>query len=133
MTRRSGRAEHQGFAHVGNLVPGIDVTNDPLMQVRLFSYVDTQLTRLDGPNFSQIPINRAHAPVNDMLRDGFHQDAIHAGIAPYRTNSLDGGNPSVTPPEHNPFIEAPVLVQEARQVRENPVSFEDHYSKVRQF
>ena len=51
---------------LGNLVPGIDVTNDSLLQGRLFSYVDTQLTRLGGPNFSQIPINRPHAPVNDM-------------------------------------------------------------------
>src|SRR6185312_479572 len=79
--------------HLGNLPPGIDVTNDPLLQARLFSYVDTQLTRLAGPNFSQIPINRPHAAVNDMLRDGFHQHAVHAGVAPYRPNSLDGGNP----------------------------------------
>ncbi len=79
--------------HVGNLVPGIDVTDDPLLQARLFSYVDTQLTRLGGPNFHQIPINRPHAPVNDMLRDGFHQDAVHGGVAPYRPNSLDGGCP----------------------------------------
>ncbi|WP_299542660.1 catalase, partial [uncultured Streptomyces sp.] len=50
--------------HLGNLVPGIDVTNDPLLQGRLFSYVDTQLTRLGGPNFPQLPINRTHAPVN---------------------------------------------------------------------
>ena len=67
--------------HVGNLVPGIDVTNDPLLQARLFSYIDTQLTRLGGPNFHQLPINRPHAPVNDMLRDGFHQSAVHGGGA----------------------------------------------------
>ena len=79
--------------HVGHLVPGIDVTDDPLLQARLFSYLDTQLTRLGGPNFAQIPINRPHAPVNDMLRDGFHQHAVHAGVAPYRPNSLDGGCP----------------------------------------
>ncbi len=78
---------------MGNLVPGIDVTNDPLLQARLFSYVDTQLTRLGGPNFNQIPINRPQAPVNDMLRDGFHQHAVHSGVAPYRPNSLDGGCP----------------------------------------
>ena len=73
-----------------NLVPGIDVTNDPLLQGRLFSYLDTQLTRLGGPNWNQLPINRPHAPVNDMLRDGFHQSAVHRGVAPYRPNSLDG-------------------------------------------
>ena len=77
--------------HTGNLVPGIEVTNDPLMQARLFSYLDTQLTRLGGPNFTQLPINRPHCPVNDMLRDGMHQSAIHAGLAPYRPNSIDGG------------------------------------------
>ena len=65
--------------HVGHLVRGIEVVDDPLMQARLFSYLDTQLTRLGGPNFSQIPINRPHAPVNDNLRDGFHQQAVHHG------------------------------------------------------
>src|SRR4029079_2117930 len=52
--------------HTGHLVPGIEVTNDPLMQARLFSYLDTQLTRLGGPNFAQLPINRPHCPVNDI-------------------------------------------------------------------
>ena len=80
--------------HTGNLVPGIEVTNDPLMQARLFSYLDTQLTRLGGPNFTQLPINRPHCPVNDMLRDGMHQTAIHTGLAPYRPNSIDGGEPA---------------------------------------
>ncbi|WP_034263266.1 catalase [Actinospica robiniae] len=79
--------------HVGHLVPGIDVTDDALLAGRLFSYLDTQITRLGGPNFAQIPINRTHAPVNDMLRDGFHQDAVHTGVAPYKPNSLDGGCP----------------------------------------
>ncbi|WP_269320369.1 catalase [Nocardioides sp. URHA0032] len=79
--------------HVGHLVPGIDATDDPLVQARLFSYVDTQLTRLGGPNFNQIPVNRPHTEVNDMLRDGFHQHAVHTGVAPYRPNSLDGGCP----------------------------------------
>ena len=79
--------------HPGHLVPGIDLTDDPLLQARLFSYLDTQLTRLGGPNFAQLPINRPHAPVNDMFRDGMHQSAVHAGPAPYRPNSLDGGVP----------------------------------------
>ncbi|MGY4773496.1 catalase, partial [Kribbella sp. CWNU-51] len=59
--------------HTGNLVSGIEVTDDPLMQARLFSYLDTQLTRLGGPNFTQLPINCPHAAVNDNLRDGMHQ------------------------------------------------------------
>ncbi|AEB44959.1 catalase [Micromonospora maris] len=119
--------------HVGHLPPGIDVTNDPLLQGRLFSYVDTQLTRLAGPNFSQIPINRPHAAVNDMLRDGFHQHAIHAGVAPYRPNSLDGGNPFPAGDDDHPFIDVPVQVAQAPKVRQSPASFDDHFSQARLF
>ncbi|MEU3458015.1 catalase [Micromonospora sp. NPDC006766] len=119
--------------HVGHLPPGIDVTNDPLLQGRLFSYVDTQITRLAGPNFPQIPINRPHAAVNDMLRDGFHQDAVHAGVAPYRPNSLDGGNPFTAGDDDHAFIDVPVRVAEGPKVRAHPASFDDHYSQVRLF
>ncbi|MBE3014447.1 catalase [Microbispora sp. NEAU-D428] len=119
--------------HVGHLPPGIDVTNDPLLQTRLFSYLDTQITRLGGPNFAQIPINRPHCPVNDMLRDGFHQHAVHAGVAPYRPNSLDGGNPFVAGDAENAFVDTPVEVARARKVRANPVSFDDHFSQARLF
>jgi catalase len=119
--------------HLGHLPPGIDVTNDPLLQARLFSYVDTQLTRLGGPNFGQIPINRPHAPVNDMLRDGFHQHAVHGGVAPYKPSSLDGGNPFVAGEGDKPFVDQPVRVAEATKVRANPVSFEDHFSQTRMF
>jgi catalase len=120
--------------HVGNLVPGVDVTDDRLMQARLFSYVDTQLTRLGGPNFAQIPINRAHAPVNDMLRDGFHQDAVHGGVAPYRPNSLDGGCPfHAAGGRDGAFVDVPVTVAEGPKTREVPASFDDHFSQARQF
>ncbi|MEU5903354.1 catalase [Micromonospora sp. NPDC047467] len=119
--------------HLGHLPPGIDVTNDPLLQGRLFSYVDTQLTRLGGPNFTQIPINRPHAAVNDMLRDGFHQHAVHAGVAPYRPNSLDGGNPFPAGDDEQAFLDVPVTVAQAPKVRANPVSFDDHYSQARLF
>ena len=114
--------------HVGNLVPGIDVTNDPLLQVRLFSYLDTQLTRLGGPNFTQLPINRSHAPVNDLLRDGMHQSAVHGGVAPYRPNSLDGGCPFVV--TDGAFIEVPRIPQTVERVRQNPASFDDHFSQA---
>lgn len=120
--------------HVGNLVPGIDVTNDPLLQTRLFSYVDTQLSRLGGPNFNQIPVNRPHAPVNDMLRDGFHQHAVHAGVAPYRPNSLDGGCPfHAAGPRDGAFVDVPVRVAESVKERDVPVSFADHFSQARLF
>ena len=114
-------------------MPGIDVTNDPLLQARLFSYVDTQLTRLGGPNFHQIPINRPHAPVNDMLRDGFHQDAVHGGVAPYRPNSLDGGCPFLAGAKDGAFVEVAARVAEATKTRDKPASFDDHYSQARQF
>ena len=117
---------------VGHLVPGIDVTDDPLMQARLFSYIDTQLTRLGGPNFDQLPINRPHAPVNDMLRDGFHQHAVHEGIAPYQPNSLDGGCPFAIGSSTQAFAEVPRPVTGSK-VRESPASFADHYSQARLF
>lgn len=119
--------------HPGHLVPGIDVTNDPLLQVRLFSYLDTQISRLGGPNFAQIPINRPQAPVNDMLRDGMHQTAVHAGVAPYRPNSLDGGCPFKAGADVGAFVDVPEAVAEAIKQRKNPASFDDHYSQPRLF
>jgi catalase len=119
--------------HPGHLVPGIDVTDDPLLQARLFSYLDTQLTRLGGPNFGQIPINRPHAPVNDMFRDGFHQHGVHPGVAPYRPNSLDGGCPFLAGADTGAFIEAPAVVAESTKVRGAPASYDDHFSQVAMF
>ncbi|MGS2647430.1 catalase [Streptosporangium sp. G12] len=119
--------------HPGHLVPGIDVTDDPLLAGRLFSYLDTQISRLGGPNFGQIPINRTHAPVNDMLRDGFHQTAVHAGAAPYKPNSLDGGCPFFAGQQEGGYRETPVQVPAASKVREAPASFADHFSQPRRF
>ena len=117
--------------HPGHMPPGIDVTADPLLQGRLFSYIDTQLTRLGGPNFNQIPVNRPHAPVNDMLRDGFHQHASHAGVAPYQPNSLDGGNPF--PTTEGARIDVPLPLPQTTLVREHPATFDDHFSQARLF
>lgn len=119
--------------HPGHLVPGIDITDDPLMQARLFSYLDTQLLRLGGPNFAQIPINRPHAPVNDMLRDGFHQHGVHAGVAPYQPNSLDGGCPFMASAETGAFIEAPHPLPASAKRRANPATFDDHFSQATLF
>jgi catalase len=118
--------------HTGNLVPGIEVTNDPLMQARLFSYLDTQLTRLGGPNFTQLPINRPHCPVNDMLRDGMHQTAVHTGLAPYLPNSVDGGAPQVATEGEGAYVQVPRPIEGAA-VRAAPVSFDDHYSQATMF
>lgn len=119
--------------HPGHLVPGIDVTNDPLLQGRLFSYLDTQLSRLGGPNFGQIPINRPHSPVNDMLRDGMHQSADHTGVAPYKPNSLDGGCPFHAGMDAGAFIDFPQAVQAGTKERANPATFSDHFSQATLF
>ncbi|AKK01998.1 catalase [Corynebacterium epidermidicanis] len=115
--------------HPGHLVPGIDLTNDPLLQGRLFSYLDTQLSRLGGPNFSQLPINRPHAPVNDNFRDGMHQSAIHGG-APYNPNSVGGGCPFIA--GEATLIEVPQAVS-GEFTREKPASFDDHFSQATLF
>jgi len=128
--------------HPGHLVPGIDVTSDPLLQGRLFSYLDTQISRLGGPNFAQLPINRPHAEVNDMLRDGMHQTAVHSGVAPYHPNSLDGGCPfpamvAGAQPGGDAFVDVPQPIGgEATGdvvTREQSASFDDHFSQARLF
>ena len=103
------------------------------MQARLFSYLDTQLTRLGGPNFTQLPINRPHCPVNDMLRDGMHQTAIHTGLAPYRPNSIDGGEPRVAPTSATAATSRSPRPVEGAPVRANPASFDDHFSQATMF
>ncbi|MCF6377405.1 catalase [Nocardioides KLBMP 9356] len=118
--------------HTGHLVPGIDGTDDPLLMARNFSYLDTQLTRLAGPNFNQIPINRPHTAVNDNHRDGFHQQAVHGGVAPYKPNTLDAGCPFFAGADEGAFVDVPVEVQGAK-VRENPASYDDHFSQARLF
>ncbi|WP_225448666.1 catalase [Streptacidiphilus sp. P02-A3a] len=120
--------------HPGHLVPGIDVTDDPLLSGRLFSYLDTQISRLGGPNFAQLPVNRTHAPVNDDLRDGMHQAAVHTGVAPYKPNTLGGGCPFVAGADVGGYVEFPVPVAEgAAKVRQAPASFDDHFSQARLF
>src|SRR3954453_2102365 len=97
--------------HTGHLVRGIEVTDDPLMQARLFSYLDTQLSRLGGPNFPQIPINRPVAEVNDNFRDGFHQHAVHHGRTPYLPNTVGGGCPFLAADEDGGYVNVPRMVQ----------------------
>ena len=98
----------------------------------MFSYLDTQLTRLGGPNFTQLPINRPHCPVNDMLRDGMHQTAIHTGHAPYRPNSIDDGEPLVADADEGGYVQTPRQV-EGSTVRAHPASFDDHFTQAAMF
>jgi catalase len=109
---------------------GIDFTDDPLLQARNFSYQDTQLTRLGGPNFDQIPINRPHSPVNTTQRDGFGQQAIFEGVAAYNPNSLGGGCPF--PAGAQGLVMVPRNVTGKLQ-RKRPVSFGDHFSQATLF
>jgi len=99
------------------------------MQARMFSYLDTQLTRLGGPNFTQLPINCPHVPVNDNLRDGMHQTAVHQGVTPYKPNGLDDDLP-VTDDTGYAHLPRPV---EGVKVRANPVSFDDHFTQATLF
>ncbi len=115
-----------------HLVPGIGFTNDPLLQARNFSYQDTQLTRLGGPNFNQIPINRPHVPVDDNLRDGFGQMAVHQGVTPYLPNKLDDCHPRIAGEPEGGYVTVPTAVS-GQKVRGLPASFDDHFSQARMF
>jgi catalase len=117
--------------HTGHVIPGIDFTNDPLLQGRLFSYIDTQLRRV-GPNFHELPINRSLRPVDNNQRDGFARMTVNKGQVSYFPNSLAGGCPL-----HNPAAAAAfrsVQVEERGvKVRERSPSFSDHFSQATQF
>ncbi|WP_306002113.1 catalase [Brevundimonas sp. C43] len=118
-----------------NIVPGIDFSEDPLLQGRLFSYQDTQLSRLGTVNFHQIPINQAKGcPFQNFQRDGHMQMAVPKGRANYEPNSLaeagEDGGPSEDP--KGGFRTAPIPV-EGEKVRLRAESFADHYSQARLF
>ncbi|TCW33847.1 catalase [Gulbenkiania mobilis] len=125
-----GETEQVAF-HIGHVVPGIDFTNDPLLQGRLFSYTDTQLLRLGGPNFHQIPINRPINPVYNNQRDGFHQHRIYTGRVAYEPNTLAGGLPKEAPPERG-FVTYPDA-ESGPKLRDRSHTFMDHYTQARMF
>lgn len=113
-----------------HVVPGIDFTNDPLLQGRNFSYQDTQLTRLGGPNFHEIPINSPIVQIQNNQRDGFHRQAINRGRVNYEPNSLGGGCPFQA--GRMGFMSFPERISEDK-VRGKPELFADHYSQARLF
>ena len=114
-------------AHV---IPGIDFSNDPLLAGRIHSYADTQLSRLGGPNFHEIPINAPLAPVANNQRDGLHRQAIHRGRVAYEPNSLAGGCPFQAGAAG--FVSFPAPVQEDK-VRGKPEKFGEHYAQATLF
>jgi catalase len=118
--------------HPGNVVPGIDFTNDPLLQGRLFSYIDTQLIRLGGPNFHEIPINRPLAPIHNNQRDGYHRMTIDRGKVSYSPNSLQLNDPLPAPESENGYVHYAEKV-EGKKVRERSASFQDHFSQATLF
>ena len=118
--------------HVGHVVPGIDFTNDPLLQGRLFSYTDTQLIRLGGPNFHEIPINRPVVQVHNNQRGGHMRQTINKGKTSYNPNSLDGGSPYQAGTSDGGFTSYPERI-DAHKIRTRSKSFLDHFSQARLF
>ncbi len=118
--------------HPGHVVPGIDFSNDPLLQGRLFSYTDTQLSRLGSPNFHEIPINRTIAPMHNNQRDGHMRQEINVGRVSYSPNSLGGGYPAQAKEAQGGFVSYSERI-EAHKVRTRSESFSDHFSQAALF
>lgn len=120
----------QAAFHPGHIVPGIDFSNDPLLQGRLFSYTDTQISRLGGPNFNQIPINRPVNEVHNNQRDAMHQMNVHQGQTAYHKNALNHNDPHTTPREEGGYEHYQEKV-EGHKIRKRSASFEDYYSQAK--
>ncbi|HHU6750928.1 TPA: catalase [Staphylococcus pseudintermedius] len=120
----------QAAFHPGHIVPGIDFSNDPLLQGRLFSYTDTQISRLGGPNFNQIPINRPVNEVHNNQRDAMHQMNVHKGQTAYHKNALNHNDPHTTPREEGGYEHYQEKV-EGHKIRKRSASFEDYYSQAK--
>ncbi len=118
--------------HPGHLVSGIDFSDDPLLQGRLFSYLDTQLIRLGGPNFHEIPINRSVAPVHNNQRDGHMRQSINQGRVSYHPNSLGGGCPMQAKADMGGFVSFAQRL-EGQKVRARSEKFFDHFTQAALF
>ena len=115
-----------------NIVPGIDFTDDPLLQGRNFSYQDTQLSRLGTPNFPELPINRPLSQVSNNQRDGQMRYAINKGRVSYAPASLDGHTPDEVTPVRGGYVSYPEQVS-GPKVRQRSESFGDHYGQAKLF
>jgi catalase len=118
-----------------HIVPGIDFSNDPLLHGRIHSYIDTQITRLGGPNFHEIPINAPIVPVHNNQRDGLHRQAIARGRVAYEPNSLGGGCPFQAGAAG--FTSFPKAIERDNdpvdKVRGRPEKFAEHYAQAKLF
>jgi len=117
-----------------NVVPGIDFSNDPLLQGRLHSYLDTQLSRLGGPNFHQIPVNAPRCPMRNFQRDGLRQMTVPKGRVAYEPSSLDDGVPRENPKKGFTTFNTRGLPEtlNAEKTRRRADTFADHYTQARQ-
>lgn len=119
--------------HPGHIVPGMDFTNDPLLAGRLFSYTDTQITRLGGPNFHELPINRALCPVHNNQRDGFMRQTVVQGRESYQPNTISGGCPFLAGDAEG-YKHFPQPAEDgAVKVRMRSHTFADHFSQANLF
>ena len=118
--------------HPGHIVPGIDFTNDPLLQGRLFSYTDTQLSRLGSPNFHEIPINRSVSPVDNNQRDGHMRQTINIDKTSYDPNTMGGGCPFQAKAIDGGFTSYAERI-DAKKIRARSASFFDHFSQAKLF
>ncbi len=118
----------QAAFHPGHIVPGIDFTNDPLLQGRLFSYTDTQLSRLGTPNFHELPINRPLNPIENNQRDAQMRMTINKGKSSYFPNTLGGGCPFLSKVAEGGFESHQERI-DASKIRGRSKSFSDHFSQ----
>jgi len=118
--------------HPGHLVPGIDFTNDPLLQGRLFSYTDTQISRLGGANFHELPINKGVCPFHNFQRDGMHRQTIARGQVAYEPNTLGSGTEFRVDGGSHGFQSFPEEIDPPK-VRRRSASFDDHFTQARLF
>ncbi|SFP46081.1 catalase [Variovorax sp. PDC80] len=119
--------------HPGHLVPGIDFTNDPLLQGRLFSYTDTQISRLGGANFHELPINKGVCPFHNFQRDGMHRQTIARGQVAYEPNTLGTGAEFRVDGDSAGFQSYPDTDYEAPKLRRRSHTFDDHFTQARLF
>jgi catalase len=118
--------------HPGHVVPGIDFTNDPLLQGRLFSYIDTQINRFTSANFNELPINRPVAPVHNNQRDGFMRHTVNRGRVNYFPNTLGGGCPMTAGADAGGFVHYQERV-EGHKIRNRSEKFRDFFSQAKMF
>ncbi len=124
----------QAAFHPGHVVSGIDFTNDPLLQGRLFSYADTQISWLGGANFHELPINRPRCPMRNLQREGMRRTDVNPSRVSYEPNSLDPSGPRENPQRgFRTFAAQTGEGETGQRLRLRSESFADHYSHARQF